>query len=170
MRTALASVVGIYLITDTRDGRQYVGKADGADNIQQRWSAYAANGHGGNVKLRNLNPSTFRWSLPDTGQLHARRPSISTHLRVLSTRQPRIGSRWWGSPWRRFHGAQPRLPIWVVGLWWLTASASRSPRLGGAQRTAAWCRLPKSASPVGFARGWFRTCGQARVQGLVATP
>jgi hypothetical protein len=62
-RTALASVIGIYLITDTRDGRQYVGKADGAESIRQRWSAYAANGHGGNVELRNLNPATFRISL-----------------------------------------------------------------------------------------------------------
>lgn len=62
-RTALASVVGIYLITDTRDGRHYVGKADGAESIRQRWSAYATNGHGGNVELRNLDPSTFRFSL-----------------------------------------------------------------------------------------------------------
>jgi hypothetical protein len=62
-RTALASVVGIYLITDTRDGRQYVGKADGVENIRQRWHAYAVNGHGGNVGLRGLNPSSFRYSL-----------------------------------------------------------------------------------------------------------
>lgn len=62
-RTALASVVGIYLITDTRDGRQYVGKADGAESIRQRWSAYATNGHGGNVELRRLDPSSFRFSL-----------------------------------------------------------------------------------------------------------
>ncbi|GAA3662891.1 GIY-YIG nuclease family protein [Microbacterium marinilacus] len=62
-RTALSSVVGIYLITDTRDGRQYVGKADGAESICQRWSAYAANGHGGNVELRSVDPSTFRFSL-----------------------------------------------------------------------------------------------------------
>jgi hypothetical protein len=62
-RTALASVVGIYLITDTRDGRHYVGKADGAENILQRWAAYATNGHGGNVELRNLTPSTFRLSV-----------------------------------------------------------------------------------------------------------
>lgn len=40
--TALASVTGVYLITDTRDGRQHVGKADGAGSIRQRWSAYAA--------------------------------------------------------------------------------------------------------------------------------
>ena len=62
-RTALASVVGIYLITDTRDGRQYVGKADGAESIRHRWNAYATNGHGGNVELRNVDPSGFRYSV-----------------------------------------------------------------------------------------------------------
>lgn len=62
-RTALSSVVGIYLITDTRDGRQYVGKADGAETVSQRWSAYAANGHGGNVELRTVDPTSFRFSL-----------------------------------------------------------------------------------------------------------
>lgn len=62
-RTALASVTGIYLITDTRDGRHYVGKADGAESIRQRWKIYATNGHGGNTKLIPLDPSTFRFSL-----------------------------------------------------------------------------------------------------------
>lgn len=62
-RTALSSVAGIYLITDTRDGRQYVGKADGAESIRQRWSAYSANGHGGNVELRGLHPAAFRFSI-----------------------------------------------------------------------------------------------------------
>ena len=62
-RTALSSVIGIYLITDTRDGRHYVGKADGAETILQRWTAYATNGHGGNVELRGLDPSTFRFSV-----------------------------------------------------------------------------------------------------------
>lgn len=62
-RTALASVVGIYLITDTRDGRHYVGKADGEENIRQRWGVYATNGHGGNIELRGLDPSSFRYSL-----------------------------------------------------------------------------------------------------------
>ncbi len=62
-RTALASVIGIYLITDTRDGRHYVGKADGAENIRQRWGTYAANGHGDNVELKRLDPATFRYSL-----------------------------------------------------------------------------------------------------------
>lgn len=62
-RTALASVTGVYLITDTRDGRQYVGKADGAESIRQRWGEYATNGHGGNVELRNVDPSSFRFSV-----------------------------------------------------------------------------------------------------------
>lgn len=62
-RTALASVRGVYLITDTRGGRQYVGKADGAESIRQRWSAYATNGHGGNVELRGMDPSSFRFSI-----------------------------------------------------------------------------------------------------------
>lgn len=62
-RTALASVVGVYLITDLRDGRHYVGKADGAENIRQRWNAYATNGHGGNVELRARDASMFRFSL-----------------------------------------------------------------------------------------------------------
>ncbi|WP_255407455.1 GIY-YIG nuclease family protein [Yimella sp. RIT 621] len=51
------------MITDTRDGRQYVGKADGAETILQRWSDYATTGHGGNVELRGLDPATFRYSI-----------------------------------------------------------------------------------------------------------
>ena len=56
-------MIGIYLITDTRDGRQYVGKADGVETILQRWTAYATNGHGGNVELRNVDAATFRFSV-----------------------------------------------------------------------------------------------------------
>lgn len=62
-RTALSSVMGVYLITDTSSGRQYVGKADGAESIRQRWDGYATNGHGGNVELRGLSPENFRFSL-----------------------------------------------------------------------------------------------------------
>ena len=62
-RTALGSVQGIYLITDTRTGRHYVGKADGAENIRQRWNSYATTGHGGNIELKPLAPEAFRFSL-----------------------------------------------------------------------------------------------------------
>lgn len=67
-------MTGVYLITDTRDGRQYVGKADGAESIRQRWSAYAANGHGGNVELRDVDPTSLRFSL-----LRVFDPATPTH-------------------------------------------------------------------------------------------
>jgi hypothetical protein len=53
-RTALGSVQGVYLISDTSTGKHYVGKADGAERILGRWSAYSRDGHGGNVELRAL--------------------------------------------------------------------------------------------------------------------
>lgn len=53
-RTALESVQGIYLITDTSSGRLYVGKADGSERILGRWASYARDGHGGNIALRGL--------------------------------------------------------------------------------------------------------------------
>ncbi|MBA3850585.1 MAG: excinuclease ABC subunit C, partial [Opitutus sp.] len=51
---ALSSVAGVYLITDTRDGLQYVGSASGASGLLGRWSDYARTGHGGNKLLRQL--------------------------------------------------------------------------------------------------------------------
>ncbi|KQV08408.1 GIY-YIG nuclease family protein [Leifsonia sp. Root112D2] len=74
-RTALSSVMGVYLITDTRNGRHYVGKADGLENISQRWHAYATNGNGGNRELIGLDPATFRFSL-----LRVFDPSTPTHV------------------------------------------------------------------------------------------
>ena len=53
-RAALKEVQGIYLITDSSNGKQYVGKADGAERILARWTSYARDGHGGNVALREL--------------------------------------------------------------------------------------------------------------------
>jgi hypothetical protein len=41
-------VQGIYLITDSSNGKQYVGKADGTERILGRWKNYASDGHGGN--------------------------------------------------------------------------------------------------------------------------
>lgn len=48
---ALRSVNGIYCITDTRNGRNYVGSAYGAGGIWGRWSNYSLNGHGDNKRL-----------------------------------------------------------------------------------------------------------------------
>lgn len=54
-RAALSSMKGIYLIADTKSGQLYVGKADGTERFLSRWGAYARDGHGGNVALRQLD-------------------------------------------------------------------------------------------------------------------
>lgn len=53
-RAALANVAGVYVITDTKTGRLYVGSAYGGVGLWQRWTAYAKTGHGGNKELREL--------------------------------------------------------------------------------------------------------------------
>ncbi|MEI2278019.1 GIY-YIG nuclease family protein [Paenarthrobacter ilicis] len=53
-RAALSEVQGIYLITDSSNGKQYVGKADGSERIFGRWTSYARDGHGGNIALLEL--------------------------------------------------------------------------------------------------------------------
>jgi hypothetical protein len=70
-KAALESVKGVYLITDTTNGKRYVGSAYGDHGIWSRWSSYIATGHGGNVQLRALvaDPSldycrkSFRFAL-----------------------------------------------------------------------------------------------------------
>jgi hypothetical protein len=53
-KAALSNVAGVYLITDTKTGRQYVGGAYGGEGIWQRWKDYVKTGHGGNRNLREL--------------------------------------------------------------------------------------------------------------------
>lgn len=53
-RAALASVKGIYLISDTITGKRYVGSAYGDQGVWYRWFEYASTGHGNNVELRAL--------------------------------------------------------------------------------------------------------------------
>lgn len=50
-RTALENVKGIYLLTDTSNGKLYVGKASGAQGFWGRWSYYFSSIHGDNVGL-----------------------------------------------------------------------------------------------------------------------
>ncbi|WP_409484307.1 GIY-YIG nuclease family protein [Arsenicicoccus dermatophilus] len=59
-RAALKAVRGIYLIVDRRDGKAYVGKADGEGGVMERWAQYAATTHGHNVRMKDayaLDPS-----------------------------------------------------------------------------------------------------------------
>jgi len=51
---ALKSVNGVYVITDTINGQNYVGSAYGKAGIWGRWSTYAASGHAGNKMLKTL--------------------------------------------------------------------------------------------------------------------
>lgn len=71
-RVALSEVQGIYLITDSSDGKQYVGKADGAERILGRWTSYARDGHAGNLALRELAFAGAGDAAPATRTNHAR--------------------------------------------------------------------------------------------------
>ena len=68
-QTALRNQKGVYLITDTSDGKMYVGSASGEDMILNRWKSYVKNGNGGNTELKNLEfdhiKKYFRFSILD---------------------------------------------------------------------------------------------------------
>ena len=51
----LSATKGVYLISDTKSGKLYVGSAYGENGIWGRWSEYVkTNGHGGNKTLKEL--------------------------------------------------------------------------------------------------------------------
>lgn len=69
-KTALQNQKGVYLITDTSNGKMYVGSAYGDKMILNRWRAYVKTGHGGNAELKVLNDFNhikeyFRYSILD---------------------------------------------------------------------------------------------------------
>ena len=82
-KAALSSVAGVYLISDTKTGKLYVGSASGEGGIWQRWLAYSATGHGGNVELKQLlkldgpnRSSHFRFSVLEIADLHESREGV----------------------------------------------------------------------------------------------
>ncbi len=96
--SALGNIKGVYLITDTSSGKQYVGKASGEIGIWQRWCSYAENGHGGNVKLKALllekgpeHVSHFQYSILEIADTHASDLDLlnreSDWMKVLRTRE-----------------------------------------------------------------------------------
>ncbi len=69
----LTTVNGIYLISDQKTGKLYVGSTYNRDGIWGRWEDYARTGHGGDVQLANLiaeDPDyakdNFVWSILQT--------------------------------------------------------------------------------------------------------
>ncbi|MDR3317187.1 MAG: GIY-YIG nuclease family protein [Puniceicoccales bacterium] len=56
-KMALSSVKGVYLISDKKNGKLYVGKASGENGFWQRWKQYVdgkLEGHGDDKKLKEL--------------------------------------------------------------------------------------------------------------------
>ncbi len=68
-KTALQNQKGVYLITDTSNGRMYVGSAYGDEMILNRWRSYVKTVHGNNVELKGLElthmQNYFRYSILD---------------------------------------------------------------------------------------------------------
>ena len=64
-KAALANAKGVYLITDTSNGKRYVGSVSGTDGLWSRWASYIATGHGNNVALTEV--------IQAKGKEHARR-------------------------------------------------------------------------------------------------
>ena len=68
--TALKNQKGVYLITDTKTGRLYVGSAYGEEMLLQRWTCYKETGHGYNKKLKELKKEyiqeNFQYSILET--------------------------------------------------------------------------------------------------------
>ena len=53
-RSALQNQKGIYMLIDTKTGKQYIGSAYGQSRLWQRWKCYLDTGHGGNKCLIEL--------------------------------------------------------------------------------------------------------------------
>ena len=51
---ALKKITGVYCLTDTNNGKLYIGSATGEGGVAQRWGNYLDSKHGGNVKLIKL--------------------------------------------------------------------------------------------------------------------
>ena len=66
-KTALKNQQGIYLITDTKTNKRYVGSATGKSGILGRWQNYANNYNGGDVELKSLKDAyimeNFRYTI-----------------------------------------------------------------------------------------------------------
>lgn len=80
---ALSNVKGVYLITDTKTGKLYVGSATGDDAIWQRWSNYVKNGHGNNRDLKKIlcdngadYSRNFQFSILEVADTHASKNDI----------------------------------------------------------------------------------------------
>jgi hypothetical protein len=98
-KSALASVAGVYVISDTNTGKLYVGSATGEGGLWASWSTYSASGHGGNKELRKLlkergseHVRHFQFAILETADTKTGEDEIlhreSHWKRVLLSREP----------------------------------------------------------------------------------
>ena len=68
-KTALQNQKGVYLITDTFNGKMYIGSAYGENMILGRWKSYLKTGNGDNIELKKLSfeyiKNNFKYSILD---------------------------------------------------------------------------------------------------------
>jgi hypothetical protein len=76
-KAALESVKGIYLISDIKTGKRYVGSAYGERGIWSRWCSYIAIGHGGNAECQTVSATVAVSSTATT-------PNKANTLRFMS--------------------------------------------------------------------------------------
>ncbi|MDH3355096.1 MAG: GIY-YIG nuclease family protein [Chromatiales bacterium] len=97
--TMLSSVAGIYLIVDSKTGKQYVGSAYGEKGILGRWGNYARNGHGGNEQLKNLINKSKSYSKYFTFSILRTLPKTLTKREVIEYEnlyKTKLGTRTFG--------------------------------------------------------------------------
>jgi hypothetical protein len=99
-KAALTNAKGVYLISDTKTGKRYVGSAYGNIGIWSRWACYAKTAHGYNDELTRLIKKMgmdyarqhFRFSLleyfPMKTEDHLVIDRESYWKRVLMSREP----------------------------------------------------------------------------------
>ena len=62
-RLILGSVKGVYLLVETRTGKQYVGSAYGEGGFWSRWEEYVRTGHGGNKEMKKFSAEDYQVSI-----------------------------------------------------------------------------------------------------------
>lgn len=89
-RAVLMATKGIYLLVCNKSGAQYVGSASGDQGFWGRWLAYAADGHGGNMLLKDRGHKDYKVSILETVGSNAKRHEI---LDLETIWKEKLGSR-----------------------------------------------------------------------------
>lgn len=98
-KTALQNQKGVYLITDTNNGKRYVGSAYGEYMILGRWQNYIKTGHGNNMDLKSLSfdyiKKNFRYTILEIFKSTVSDSDIIARehwwMNILLTRDKRFG-------------------------------------------------------------------------------